>query len=105
MLGVAGGIGGVDASFQPEPDGAVLSIAPSADGKVYVGGSFQSIGGANGRFLAALDPSTGAADTAFNPMVAATVRAVVAPAPRRPTSTPVATSAASAVSSAATWPR
>jgi hypothetical protein len=80
ILIVPGGIGGVDTNFQPEPDGAVLSIAPAPNGKVYAGGSFQAIGGANSRFLAALDPATGAADTAFNPMVAATVRTVIADA-------------------------
>jgi hypothetical protein len=50
------------------PDGPVLSLAVSADGKrLYVGGMFKSIGGGRSARLAAVDIDTGVADPRFNP--------------------------------------
>jgi trimeric autotransporter adhesin len=79
VLVVPGGIGDVYNNFRPSPDGPVLALAQSPDGsRLYAGGSFPSLDGAGPRFLAALDPSTGAVDPNFNARVAATVRAVAA---------------------------
>ena len=53
------------------PFGRVSTIVP-ADGRVYVGGDFQSINAVNQPYLAALDPATGARlswDPAVNGMV------------------------------------
>jgi hypothetical protein len=77
VLVVPGGIGGVDSNFRPSPDDAVLALARSADGsRLYAGGAFTTMGGTPRRFLASLDPATGALDSAFDAKVAATVRAV-----------------------------
>ncbi len=79
VLVVPGGIGDVNNNFHPSPDGAVLAMASSPDGlRLYAGGSFTTMNGAGPRFLASLDPATGAVDTGFNAMVAATTRAVAA---------------------------
>jgi hypothetical protein len=43
--------------------GEVAAIAVQADGKVLVGGSFTTIGGATRNFIARLDPTTGLADS------------------------------------------
>jgi hypothetical protein len=50
------------------PDGPVLALAVSADGRrLYVGGKFTTIGGQSIRRFAALDPNTGQVDPGFNP--------------------------------------
>ncbi|MGH8973910.1 MAG: WD40 repeat domain-containing protein [Acidimicrobiia bacterium] len=55
-------------SWNPAPDGSVRALAVSADGRrLYVGGDFNTIGGAAARNLAAVDTSTGALDTSFSP--------------------------------------
>ncbi|MCA1846690.1 MAG: hypothetical protein LC792_26550, partial [Actinobacteria bacterium] len=50
------------------PDGRIDSLALSADGRrLYVGGSFNHIGGGTMRRLAAVDPDTGRLDPTFRP--------------------------------------
>jgi len=82
VLAVPGGGGDLSTTFAASTDGAVNSLAVSPDGShLYAGGAFQTIGGQNRRFLAALDTASGAVDPAFDAKVAATVRAVaVSPA-------------------------
>ncbi len=52
----------------------VRALETDADGRLYVGGSFGSIGGRAISRLAALDQSTGAVDSTFAPRPASTVR-------------------------------
>jgi hypothetical protein len=53
--------------WDPRPDGPVRAMALSADGRrLYVGGTFESIGGVRARNLAALDLATGAVDESFS---------------------------------------
>ena len=65
------------------PSGAAFnaqafSIAASPDGsRIYVGGDFTTVNGANVWRVAALDPGTGALIPSFLPKVAASVRAIV----------------------------
>jgi hypothetical protein len=63
------------ADIDASPGSAVHALTTLND-RLYVGGSFQSINGGGPRFLAALHPYDGAADSAFNPMVSAPVRAL-----------------------------
>ena len=54
--------------WDAHPDGPVLSLAVSADGKrLYAGGMFKSIGGRRTARLAAVDIDTGQADPRFAP--------------------------------------
>jgi hypothetical protein len=54
--------------WDAHPDGPVLTLALSADGKrLFVGGMFQSIGGRHVPRLAAVDVDTGSADPNFTP--------------------------------------
>jgi uncharacterized delta-60 repeat protein len=63
---------GLADSFDPNANGAVVSIAMQADGKILAGGTFEtaisnpSIGGQARNGFARLDPATGLADS-FNP--------------------------------------
>jgi uncharacterized delta-60 repeat protein len=63
---------GLADSFDPNANGAVVSIAMQADGKIVVGGTFEddfgnpTIGGQLRNSIARLDPATGLADS-FNP--------------------------------------
>ena len=63
---------GLADSFNPNANGAVVSIAVQADGKILAGGSFSaaisnpSIGGQARSGIARLDPTTGLADS-FDP--------------------------------------
>lgn len=70
-----GGTGGADAIWNPNPDGAVSSLALDGSGALYVGGggffaeqfSFTSIGGQSRNRLARLSTSgTGSADANWN---------------------------------------
>jgi hypothetical protein len=71
------GSGSVDGAFNPGADGDVLGFSLSADGsRLYAAGAFSTIGGANRRFLAALNASSGLVDTAFDARAASTVHAV-----------------------------
>lgn len=63
--------GTLDLDFNPNAsgavsNGAVLSIAVQADGKVLAGGYFTNIGGQTRNRIARLDAVTGAADATFN---------------------------------------
>jgi WD40 repeat protein len=56
--------GSVKTDFKPRPDAGVRSLALAPDGsKLYVGGSFTTIGGASRRYLGAVSPSSGSART------------------------------------------
>ena len=62
---------GLADSFNPAPNGLntlVSAIAVQADGKIFVGGYFTTIGGQPRRDIARLDATTGLADS-FNPNV------------------------------------
>ncbi|MGH8974496.1 MAG: hypothetical protein ACRD0C_15005, partial [Acidimicrobiia bacterium] len=55
-------------SFNPDPNGPVRALALSADGqRLYIGGTFETVGGAPARNLAAIDLNTGALDPTFDP--------------------------------------
>ncbi|HKP05194.1 MAG TPA: hypothetical protein VJU77_17725 [Chthoniobacterales bacterium] len=64
--------GTLDSAFNPNANDSVICIALQADGKILVGGYFESnfgeptIGGQIRNFIARLDPITGLADS-FNP--------------------------------------
>lgn len=62
--------GTVDTVFNPNADGwygPVNAIAIDSSGNLIVGGRFTSIGGQTRNNIAKLNPTTGAADTTFNP--------------------------------------
>lgn len=76
--------GTLDTSFVPAniPDGSVLAIEVDPLGRIYAGGSFQSVGGQSRRHLVRL-LSTGAIDADFSdPGINDTVRAVAMAADR-----------------------
>ncbi|MEG4959262.1 MULTISPECIES: DUF4347 domain-containing protein [unclassified Microcoleus] len=59
-----------NANFNPNADGgygAVNAIGIDSSGNLIVGGRFTSIGGQTRNHIAKLNPTTGAADTTFNP--------------------------------------
>ena len=61
---------GVITSFAPQINGQVKVIKASPDGsRIYVGGSFTSIGGQTRFNIAAFDTATGALSTTFRPAV------------------------------------
>ena len=70
---------GLADSFDPNPNGRVLSIALQADGKILASGAFVTIGGQSRNRIARLDATTGAADSfdpnANNVIVSTTVAA------------------------------
>ncbi len=57
---------GLADSFDPNPNGRVLSIALQADGKILASGAFVTIGGQPRNRIGRLDVTTGSADS-FNP--------------------------------------
>jgi PKD repeat protein len=64
-------------SFAPTLNGQVKSIAISPDGtRLYVGGSFTQVNGATQNRVVALNPSTGATLSGFNPSPNGTVNAI-----------------------------
>lgn len=71
--------GSLDAGFNPDIGGgsspAVYSTALQPDGKIVIGGSFTSVGGAGRNRIARLNPD-GTLDEAFNPGASGTVRGV-----------------------------
>jgi hypothetical protein len=67
------GNGALDPGWRPVANGYVWDVK-AANGWVYAGGEFTSINGdAHGRFLAALDPTTGAIQPGYNSQVTYTV--------------------------------
>jgi PKD repeat protein len=74
--------GVLSTSFAPVIDGQVKALAASPDGKrLYIGGAFTKVNGVNKYRLAALDPTTGALVTSWNPGTNATVNAIAAVGP------------------------
>jgi uncharacterized delta-60 repeat protein len=68
--------GSIDASFDPEPDGSVTSVAVNpGNQQVYIGGLFKNVGNVNQPFLARLSAS-GAVDTSFSSRVNGIVNAI-----------------------------
>jgi hypothetical protein len=72
------GSGQLVESFDPKPDNAVYTLLKNSDGsRLYAGGTFNRIGGCTPcDRLAALDPSTGAANPGFHPQPNANVAAL-----------------------------
>jgi trimeric autotransporter adhesin len=71
------GTGAVDTAFAPAPQGDVFALLLSGDGQtLYAGGQFVGIGGGNANYLAALNASTGALVSSFNPALNNTVFAL-----------------------------
>ena len=68
--------GTVDSAFNPNASAPVYTIAVQADGKILVGGHFDSIGGQSRHRIARLDPITGLADS-FDPNAGNDVSAIV----------------------------
>jgi trimeric autotransporter adhesin len=65
-------------SFNPNMNATVNSLTLSPDqSRVYAGGSFTTVGGTTYNRLVALNPSTGAAISSFNPNINSTVSALV----------------------------
>jgi large repetitive protein len=71
--------GALITTFNPVLNGEVKSVAASPDGtRLYIGGSFTTVGGVTRNRIAALDPTTGALITAFNANSNGLVNAVTA---------------------------
>ncbi|MDQ3946266.1 MAG: hypothetical protein M3357_14150 [Actinomycetota bacterium] len=61
------GAGSVDPDWNPGADGQVAALGLSSDGdRLWVGGSFTTVGGVARRYLAALDAARGTLDTGFD---------------------------------------
>ncbi|HHW85492.1 MAG TPA: delta-60 repeat domain-containing protein [Chloroflexi bacterium] len=60
--------GAVDPTYNASTDNIVLALAPQADGRVVIGGSFMSVNGVTRHYVARL-LADGALDPAFNPNV------------------------------------
>jgi uncharacterized delta-60 repeat protein len=73
---------GLADSFDPNPNGPLLSITVQANGKILAGGGFTSIGGQTRNYIARLDPGTGLADS-FNPVANNDVRSITVQADGR----------------------
>lgn len=65
----------LDAAFNPNANGDVFAIVAQPDGKLLVGGSFTTIGGAGRANLARLN-TDGSNDSSFNPSVTGAVRTI-----------------------------
>jgi hypothetical protein len=79
MCLVDGESGVLDANFQPtllyhNSPGNIFVVLPAADGKVFVGGDFNFLGGVSKNALALVDGTTGAVDNAFEANVQGAVR-------------------------------
>ncbi len=60
--------GSIDADFALDSGGRVLVSVTQSDGKVVIGGSFTSVGGATRTYLARLN-ADGSIDSAYNPVL------------------------------------
>jgi uncharacterized delta-60 repeat protein len=58
--------GAVDASFELDPGGRILTSVTQADGRIVIGGTFTSVGGATHNYLARLN-ADGTVDSTYNP--------------------------------------
>lgn len=58
--------GSLDGSFELHPGGRTLASVVQADGKIVIGGSFTTIGGATHNYLARLNPD-GSVDPTYTP--------------------------------------
>ena len=71
--------GALITSFNASLNAQARSVTASPDGKrVYVGGAFTQVNGADRRYVAALDATTGALIPSFAPLVNSRVNAIVA---------------------------
>jgi PKD repeat protein len=71
--------GVLNTGFNPAPNNQVYAIAPSPDGKrIYIGGTFTTVGGVTRNRIAAVDATTGAVITTFAAGADFTVKAIVA---------------------------
>ncbi len=71
--------GALITGFNPNVNGKVKALDASPDGsRIYVGGSFRSVGGVTRNRIAAVSASTGALVNGFNPNAGSTVNAVSA---------------------------
>ena len=67
--------GTLDDSFDPGANGLVFAIEEQADGRILVGGSFTTLGGATRNRIGRLN-ADGSLDTSFNPGANATIYAM-----------------------------
>jgi hypothetical protein len=73
------GVGAADGAWNPAPDSPPAVLAVGADGSVYAGGVFQSIGGQSRPYLAKLSAAgAGSADAGWNPAPDFFVHAILA---------------------------
>ncbi|CUR58567.1 putative LamG domain protein jellyroll fold domain protein [metagenome] len=71
--------GAVITGFNPNVNGRIRSMSLSPDGtRLYIAGSFTTVGGVTRNRIAAVNPTTGALITTFNPNAGAPVYAVAA---------------------------
>ncbi|CUR58560.1 putative LamG domain protein jellyroll fold domain protein [metagenome] len=71
--------GAVITTFNANANGRVSSMSMSPDGtRLYIAGSFTTVGGVTRNRVAAVNPTTGALITSFNANVGSTVNAVAA---------------------------
>ncbi len=71
--------GALITSFNASLNAQARSVTASPDGKrIYVGGAFTQVNGVDRRYVAALDPATGALISSFAPLVNSRVNAIVA---------------------------
>lgn len=69
--------GNLVTSWAPSTNAPVFAIKASPDGRrLYIGGSFTQVNGSTRNRIAALDPTTGALVSGFNPNLNATVYAI-----------------------------
>ncbi|ONI69507.1 hypothetical protein BWI15_23310 [Kribbella sp. ALI-6-A] len=69
--------GSVDPTWNPSPNGIVYAVAATADGsRVFLGGTFTSVGPSARTYLAAVDTATGATDPNWQKAANNTVRAL-----------------------------
>lgn len=66
----------LDTSFNPNCDGDVYAIVIQPDGKLIIGGNFNSVGGSGHAKLARLN-TDGGVDSSFNPSVSGAVRTIL----------------------------
>lgn len=68
---------GVMTSFAPNVNGTINSVEAAPDGsRIYIGGTFTKVNNITRNRIAALDPTTGAVITSFNPNANAVVRGI-----------------------------